>query len=141
MKPTIKGILIDPFAQTIAHHTYERGIEGIYAAIGADCFCTIRLPYDHVAYLDDEGLYRENQRFWSIGPFQQPLAGKALIVRITNGGEDADCTLNLAVLKRAIQWRPNIELEGFTKPTEHTDPDTGMVHINLGEAKFKPREE
>jgi hypothetical protein len=78
----MRAILIDPFTQTIEEVDYSGDYKDIYSLIECDLFTTVYLPNtsDDTLFVDDEGLYVENQRFFKIDGFEQPLAGRGLLL-------------------------------------------------------------
>lgn len=107
----IKAILIDPFACTVTEVQYEGDdYKQIYPLIShetmkVDCF-TGAYPaslagYDAV-YVDDEGLFKNPQRFFLIPSNGQPLAGKGLVVGANDEGESISAETKLESLKREV---------------------------------------
>lgn len=140
MSKTMKGILIDPFAKTVEWVSVEPGIDAIYALIQAQPFDIVRLPHNHSLFIDDEGLYRENQAYWQLPSFARPMAGRSLILGDTDDGDNKSCQYEIKRIRDAIVWRPNIEFDGLSAPSEHVDA-SGMVHIDMGKARFAPKKE
>jgi hypothetical protein len=62
-------------------------------------------------YVDDEGLYVENQVFFNIKGCSQPLAGRGLILGTDDivvsviEGESIDCMSSLEQIKDMVTWR------------------------------------
>jgi hypothetical protein len=83
----MRAILIDPFTQTIEEVDYSGDYKDIYSLIECDLFTTVYLPNtsDDTLFVDDEGLYVENQRFFKIDGFEQPLAGRGLLLGTDEG--------------------------------------------------------
>lgn len=113
----MKGYLINPFDQTIKPvilSDIDSNLKQIYALL--DC-TTIDAVYtiedDHTIYVDDEGLFVSPQRFFKIAG--QPLAGKALVLGVSEDGDSIDAELWVEdTLKERIEWVP----EGITyKPS------------------------
>ena len=101
----MKGILIDPFARTITERVIEPdSLKSIYDAISADCFSCVELDDRDTLYVDDEGLYRENQEFFMIGNYPQPIAGSALILGCDPEGESVTPKASLDKVRGHVRW-------------------------------------
>jgi len=85
----MKAILIDPHAETIAEVVYDGDWRSIGRWIDADTFDCVYIDNHDTAYVDDEGLFRDRQKFFYINGWPHPLAGKALIL---GDGEDGNST-------------------------------------------------
>lgn len=81
--------VIDPKAQQIKVTEHNgSGYEAYRKLIGCSMLTFIRL-YDNGdgVYIDDEGLYGENQHFWIHRNYPQPLVGNAVHVGTDSEGE------------------------------------------------------
>ena len=102
----MRAILIDPFTQTIEEVDYSGDYKDIYGLIECDLFTTVYLPNtsDDTLFVDDEGLYVENQRFFKIDGFEQPLAGRGLLLGTDEEGESIDCMSTVEEVKAIVSW-------------------------------------
>lgn len=102
----MRAILIDPFTQTIEEVDYSGDYKDIYGLIECDLFTTVYLPNtsDDTLFVDDEGLYVENQRFFKIDGFEQPLAGRGLMLGTDEEGESVDCMSTVEEVKAIVSW-------------------------------------
>jgi hypothetical protein len=102
----MRAILIDPFTQTIEEVDYSGDYKDIYGLIECDLFTTVYLPNtsDDTLFVDDEGLYVENQRFFKIDGFEQPLAGCGLLLGTDKEGESTDCMSTVEEVKAIVTW-------------------------------------
>ena len=102
----MRAILIDPFTQTIEEVDYSGDYKDIYGLIECDLFTTVYLPNtsDDTLFVDDEGLYVENQRFFKIDGFEQPLAGRGLLLGTDEEGESVDCMSTVEEVKAIVSW-------------------------------------
>jgi hypothetical protein len=101
----MRAILIDPVAKTVTALDFEGDFRAIQKAIDVDCFTIIR-PFpdnDDTLYLDDEGLFKDNQSFFLLDCYPQPLAGKGLILG-TDGDDDTDCASTVEKVKARLTW-------------------------------------
>lgn len=101
----MKGILIDPFTRTITEREIERdSLKGIYDALGVECFSCVGLDKRDTLYVDDEGLFRENQEFFLIGNYPQPLAGRALILGTDPEGRSVTPRASIDLVRGVVRW-------------------------------------
>ena len=102
----MRAILIDPFTQTIEEVDYSGDYKDIYGLIECDLFTTVYLPNtsDDTLFVDDEGLYVENQRFFKIEGYEQPLAGRGLLLGTDEEGESIDCMSTVEEVKAIVSW-------------------------------------
>ena len=98
----MRATLINPFDNTIEDIDIPNTkIETIYEQIGAGRFDIARLGSNVVAFVDDMGLYRKDQRFWffDMQGGRKLMAGKALLLSTDFEGEtielDPRATLEL----------------------------------------------
>ena len=103
----MQAILIDTPNQTIEIVDYSGDYKDIYALLGCDLFTTVYLEGvgEDTLYVDDEGLYVENQVFFGIAGCPQPLAGRGLILGTDDEGDSTDCTSSLDTIKKMVTWR------------------------------------
>jgi hypothetical protein len=77
------AILIDPFTETIEVVDYSGDWQDISTLLECSLFTTIDLGDSDTLYVDDEGLYVEDQRFFNLEGYPQPLAGRGLVLGYT----------------------------------------------------------
>lgn len=83
--------VIDPFTQTISispANTANGRYEGYNELIGSTIFTAVRL-YENgdAAYIDDEGLYKEDQYFWIHRNYPSPLCGRGVFLGVDEDGD------------------------------------------------------
>ncbi len=101
--------LIDPFAKTVTETSIDRriGLKDIYRLMDCRLIDAVRFrDTSDVIYVDDEGLYADDQRFFKVDGVPQPLAGKALYVGTTDDGEDCAPTRTVKHVEFMIVFRP-----------------------------------
>ena len=109
----MKAILIDTPKQTIEIVDYSVDYKDIYTLLGCELFTSVYLEGvgQDTLYVDDEGLYVENQVFFNIKGCSQPLAGRGLILGTDDivvsviEGESIDCMSSLEQIKDMVTWR------------------------------------
>jgi hypothetical protein len=99
----MKAFLIDPTAKTVTETDFVGDFREIQKVIDVDMFTVIRISPDNIMYLDDEGLYVEDQKFFAFKGYPQNLAGKALILG-DKDGDSADSTLTLEQVINAVTF-------------------------------------
>jgi hypothetical protein len=136
MAKTLKGILIDPFTCTIQERTVTTDYRDIYKQIDARCFDIARLDHGDAIYVDDEGMFADNQAFWTIG--QITLAGKGFVLGSDDEGESVDCKITVEELSKLVIFRPHAEIKDWTKTIEKKH-DNGFFEIIAPRPKFGPK--
>jgi len=108
----MKGYLINPFDQTVKPvilSDIESNLKQIYTLCDCKLIDAVYSIDDHTVYVDDEGLYVENTRYFKLDG--QPLAGKALVLGVNEDGDSIDAKLWVEdTLEERIEWIP----EGIT---------------------------
>lgn len=110
----MRGILIDPFTQTVSEVTVLPGLAGLKEHLQCD-WIDIRclghdngLPVDLV--VDDEGRLAEGQRCFRLGGEKGVLiAGRGLIMSSDGAGNTVATTLPTDLVTDRLEWMP----EGF----------------------------
>ena len=86
----IRGILIDPFDQTYSE--VELSEDSTFADAKKHMqldgpLDVVTLSDDTMVIVDDEALLKNDQRYFKLTEFHQPLAGRAIIVGYDDEGE------------------------------------------------------
>lgn len=105
----MRAILVDPRTRTIAEVVYAGVYTDIYKHIEADCFDAVTVKEDkdgsrETLWVDDEGLYRTDQKFFRWRGYAQPLAGKALLLGTDETGESVATKMTLAEVESMVRW-------------------------------------
>jgi hypothetical protein len=110
----MRAFLIDPFKQEVTEINYSGDFHQIYDLIDAETFDVARLNANGDGiYVDDEGLYAEDVRFFQHRFYPQPLAGKGLVLGCDmETGESAPASMTLAQLVDDIEWVMPIRVNG-----------------------------
>jgi len=122
---TMQAILIDPYTQTIEVVDYSGDYKDISALLDCQLFTTVYTDLPDTIFVDDEGLYVENQKFFKLKGYPQPLAGKGLVLGSTDDGDSTDCVSSLQDIQDIVEWcpegltvEPRFEVIGFDSPSE-----------------------
>lgn len=143
----MKAYLIDPTKKAVEQIDYDGDGAKIPALIGATSgvFAAVRLPDDHVAYVDDEGLLvspNPNGYFHLLG-IPQVFAGKALVVGTGPDGEDIEPTLPLRMFELVTSFIDNPAPESIEPKMEVMSLDEarerGVLPPALAAALLPPR--
>jgi hypothetical protein len=115
-----KAFLIDPFAQQVTQVDYSGDYREIYTFTGCECFTLVRpvSSTGEVIYVDDNGLTVEDQAFFEVAGYHQPLGGKGLWV----GEEIWDEAIDAEVVTDS-----QFSLEWIT--SKITFPELALSHI------------
>jgi hypothetical protein len=99
----MKGILINPFDETIKEVMYSGNFREIYDLIDCRTFTVVRLNNVDDMFVDDEGLLIDN-RYFTIG--NKNYAGRALIMSHNNEGDTVGTELTVQDIESVVQWLP-----------------------------------
>jgi hypothetical protein len=101
----VKAILIDPFTRTISDAEYDGNYETIYRLIDCECFDAVTINKNgETVWVDDEGLFKEDQAFFMIAGYPDPLAGKGLVLRTNRHGESVGTQLTVEHLEDMVRF-------------------------------------
>ena len=106
----ISGLLIDPFEQTVTE--VELSEDSTFADAKKHMqldgpLDVVTLSDDTMVVVDDEALLKNDQRYFKLTEFHQPLAGRAIIVGYDDEGE----TINGSYNADTIEWMPEDHIE------------------------------
>lgn len=128
-----KAYLINPWQNTIMIVDFEYGgsytqIRNLIATEEAPdpTFSAVDIDDKHSIYIDDEGLFREDQAFFKLKGYPQPLQGKGLILGIDyETGESVPPTLSLEDVNARVHFpmvqpvvEPRYEVRSFESAAE-----------------------
>lgn len=103
----MNAYFINPFSQKITTVDYDGDYQSISRMIDASrgYFDVVRLYQNQdAAFVDDEGLYVEDQQFWIHRNYPQPLAGKALVLGCNDEGDSIEPQTSFETLTNDIQF-------------------------------------
>lgn len=104
----MRAVLINPFEEKVeVLEDFPGGLDAIYKALDCDCIDARSLDDDISIYVDDEGLFREGQRFFRLDGSEAVWSGKALVVGIDGEGDDVSlCSHDAGVIKSLVRFCP-----------------------------------
>ena len=100
----MRGILINPFDQTVTEVDYSGDFRDIYKLIDAQCFDCARISRNDGIFVDDEGLLNGTTHFFEHSEYPNPLAGKGLIVGCDEEGESQSCKTTIEEVKANVRF-------------------------------------
>lgn len=108
----MNAILIDPSDQSISRVEYNGEITDLYSLIDCRMFTVVSVTEDHDLFLDDEGMYREDQSYFMVNGYPQPLAGKAVMLGHDGKGGTIEATESVLNVARNIVFGRPVNLDG-----------------------------
>jgi len=103
----MQAYFINPFSQKVTTVDYDGDYQSISRLIDASrgYFDVVRLYRNQdAAFVDDEGLYVEDQQFWIHRNYPQPLAGKALVLGCNDEGDSIEPQTSFETLTNDIKF-------------------------------------
>jgi hypothetical protein len=107
----ILGILIDPWKRSVTQVLCMSGdaaLHDMYKFIGCDCVDRVVWPVPNSrndVWIDDNGLLHEPVPVtFNVRGYDQPLAGRGLVLGFTNSGKSVSTTLTIDQVKMQIRW-------------------------------------
>lgn len=119
----MRAILINPFEREITTVIRSEDYKDIYTYLSrpdfsVNTFAVVHWDDYNDIFIDDEGLYVENQAFFSIAGTHSELvlAGMGLILGHDGEGETIDTYLSIDAIRSAVSWkepqdRPELKFE------------------------------
>ena len=102
----MRAILINPFDGTVTETEYSGELKDIYRLTQCGIVEVARADIGtHTLYVDEEGLFKKDQKFFAIDGARQPYAGRGLIVGYDNG-DDSAATISLDEVKDKVRFQP-----------------------------------
>lgn len=99
----MKAIKINPWDKTIKEIEIGDSLQDIYDNLQAQAFDLIRIDYSNWIYVDDMGLYKQDQAFFVWDGYPQPLAGYGLVL-----GDQESTTWTVANVQEKVTWLDDI---------------------------------
>ena len=99
----MKAYLIDPWTLSISEVDYSGDYKQIYTFIKADLFDVVGINQNgDCIYVDDEGLLKDPDHWILLEGYDQPLAGRGLVLGTDDEGKSVDPTITLQALASRI---------------------------------------
>lgn len=120
------GYLIDPFTFTISEIKSDEGIDWINVAMECDTF-TGAYSQDETLpplFVDDNGLYAEEQHWFFYRGAYEPFTGKAIAMDVNSRGASVTPKMSIEEFANNIVWVFPMSMDGnvkfFRNPTKTT---------------------
>lgn len=98
----MKAYLIDPFEKSINEVEYSGDYKDIYKLIDAQLFDVAYIDDNLAVYVDDEGLFKNEQAFFQVG--YAILAGYGLVLGTDSEGNSISPNIKLKDLVKKIKF-------------------------------------
>jgi hypothetical protein len=104
----MKAILIDVKKEEVREVEHDDTLKNIYELVDCATFDVVRIDNTNGIYVDDEGLFVENQLFFTYhgDTYSQTLAGNGLILGVDSEGNSIAPTLTIEEVQEAIDFEP-----------------------------------
>tara|TARA_Y100001973_G_C5182204_1_gene325550 strand:+ start:1077 stop:1433 length:357 start_codon:yes stop_codon:yes gene_type:complete len=104
----MKAILINVKDQSITEVEHDNTLDNIYELLNCRTFDVVRIDQVNSIYVDDEGLFVDNQRYFEYGGDAQAvrLAGNGLILGVDDEGNSISPTITLEQVKGRVGFLP-----------------------------------
>tara|TARA_R100001594_G_scaffold80379_1_gene114892 strand:+ start:1119 stop:1454 length:336 start_codon:yes stop_codon:yes gene_type:complete len=103
----MKAILIDVKNEEVKEVEHDDTLKNIYELVGCSTFDVVRIDNINGIYVDDEGLFVEDQLFFTYhgDTYSQTLAGNGLILGVDSEGNSIAPTITLEEVEEAIDFQ------------------------------------
>jgi hypothetical protein len=109
----MKAYLIDPFTQQVTQVEYNGDYHQIYKLIDCDTFDVARINNQGDGiFIDDEGLFKEEQMFFKYSSYPNPLAGKGLILGTDKQGNSIEPRISLQEAIDSVDFVMPVRING-----------------------------
>lgn len=106
LKP-IKAVYINVEDRTVTDiEVPPEGLDHLYARIGTDVVERFVLPTDDICWVDEEGHFKADQKYWRYDGRPGALAGSAVIV-----GPDNKHGISTDVIHNAVLYRAHVRFQ------------------------------
>ena len=104
----MKAILIDVKKEEVREVEHDDTLKNIYELVDCATFDVVRIDNTNGIYVDDEGLFVEDQLFFTYhgDTYSQTLAGNGLILGVDSEGNSIAPTLTIEEVQEAIDFEP-----------------------------------
>jgi len=104
----MKAILIDVKKEEVREVEHDDTLKNIYELVECATFDVVRIDNTNGIYVDDEGLFVEDQLFFTYhgDTYSQTLAGNGLILGVDSEGNSVSPTITVKEVEEAIDFEP-----------------------------------
>jgi hypothetical protein len=104
----MKAFLINPFDKTVSEVDYSGDYQDIYKLIDAELFEVVYIDGNNAIYVDEEGLFKNEQAFFQVG--YAMLAGRGLVLGTDDEGESISPAISLKDLAKKVTFLSRAEV-------------------------------
>lgn len=105
----MRGILIDPSLKSVREVSFTENLQSIYDLLGCEVFDMVSIDNEHDMFIDDEGLFRDEQKFFSL--YGAHFAGKALVCASNAEGETIGIDTPVETIAKKVTFLEEYEPE------------------------------
>jgi hypothetical protein len=98
----MKAFLINPMDKTVSEVDYSGDYKDIYKLIDAELFDVVYIDGNNCVYVDDEGLFKNDQAFFQVG--YAMLAGYGLVLGTDDEGNSISPEIALEDLRKQVTF-------------------------------------
>lgn len=104
----MKAILIDVKNEEVREIDFNETLEHIYELVDCATFDVLRLDGVNGIYVDDEGLFVEDQLFFTYhgDNYSHTLAGNGLVLGVDSEGNSISPTVTVEEVREAVDFQP-----------------------------------
>ena len=107
------AILIDPIARIVTEVMWNGHYKNIAELTDCDTYDCARINAEGDGiFVDDEGLFKEQQYFFWHEDYGQPLAGKGLVLGCDAGGESVTPHTTLEEVRKKVRFVVPVRING-----------------------------
>jgi len=107
------AILIDPIARIVTEVTWNGDYKHIAQLAECDTYDCARInAHGDGIFVDDEGLFKEQQCFFLHEDYPQPLAGKGLVLGCDEEGESVRPHTTLEEVRQRVRFVVPVRING-----------------------------
>jgi len=112
----VRAIIINPNDRTITERLIEPSLKEFYTIIGcetveANYSGTILANTRHFLYIDEEGSFKKDKKYFHILGAHSPLTGIAVLLKYNGEGEEIDCTISVETLTPFVKFYTEQEVK------------------------------
>ena len=97
-----RAILIDPIARSVSEIVIAEGYEKIQDAIGCRCFDCVQINEVEDLFIDDEGLFDEQNPIFFWG--DRPFAGRGLVLGHDSQGGSVSSAMEIGKVRESVNF-------------------------------------
>ena len=105
----MRAVFINAHERTVTEVEYSGDYKDIYKIIGCELF-DVASDGTNSIYIDDEGLFKDDQAFFLWKGFNQPFAGNALVLSCDAEGETTACVTDTETIRESVVFGDPFEL-------------------------------